>query len=61
MDKVKEQLELLFKKDPYYVYSSDKRDSNIFEKINIFDLKEEEDIKYFQEKEIENVWLLTYI
>jgi hypothetical protein len=60
MDKVKEQLELLFKKDPYYVYSSDKRDPNIFEKIKIFDLKEEEDIKYFQEKEIEKVYLKNF-
>ena len=60
MDKVKEQLELLFKNDPYYIYSSDKRDPNIFEKIKIFDLKEEEDIKYFQEKEIEKVYLKNF-
>ena len=52
----KEQLELLFKNDPYYAYPCDKRDPNIFEKINIFDLKEEQDIKYFQEIDIEKVY-----
>ena len=53
---VKEQLDLLFKTDPYYIYPCNKRDPNIFKKINIFDLKEEEDIKYFRERDIENIY-----
>ena len=52
----KEQLELLFTKDPYYEYDCEKRDPNIFEKINLLDLKEEGDIKYFQEKKIETIY-----
>jgi hypothetical protein len=51
-----EQLKLLFEIDPYYVYPCEKRDPKIFEKIKIFDLKDEQDIKYFHKIDIEKVY-----
>ena len=51
-----EQLKLLFEIDPYYVYPCEKRDPKIFEKIKIFDLKDEQDIKYFHKIGIEKVY-----
>ena len=56
IDKGIEQLKLLLEKDPYYAYPCEKRNPGIFEKIKIFDLKEEKDIEYFQQKDIENIY-----
>ena len=57
-----EQLKLLFEIDPYYVYPCEKRDPKIFEKIKIFDLKDEQDIKYFHkiEKKFMNQILMIF-
>ena len=51
-----EQLNLLFKNDPYYIYDSDKRNPEIFKNINIFDLKKEEDIDFFRRINIEKIY-----
>ena len=56
---VKEQLKLLFEVNPYYVYPSNKKNPKIFEKINILDLKEE-GLKYFQEKDMENIYKTNF-
>ena len=53
---VKDQLELLFTTDPYYVYPCDKRNPNIFQNINICNLKEAEDIEYFKNLNKEKVY-----
>ena len=53
---VKKQLEIVFEKDPEYVYSFDDRDCDIFKNIKLLDLKEEEDIKYFKDKNMEEIY-----
>ena len=55
---VKEQLELLFEKDPYYIYDAyiNKRNPEIFKEIKIFDLNKKEDVEYFQKKDIEKIY-----
>ena len=52
----KNQLELLFKKDPYYTSSSYEKNPKEFEKIKILDLKEEQDIEYFTNLNLEKVY-----
>ena len=54
---VKEQLELLFEKDPYYIYEvyKNKRAPEIFKEIKIYDLNKEE-IEYFQQKDLEKIY-----
>ena len=54
--KVRIQLDLLFQNDPYYIYSCKERDPKIFSNINIYELKNEQDIKYFQDKNLEKVY-----
>ncbi len=53
---VKNQLELLLKKDPYYIYDNDKREPEIFKDINILNLTKEDEIKYFQEINFEIIY-----
>ena len=53
---VRNQLELLFKNDPYYTSSSYKRNPEVFEKIRILELKEEKDIEYFTNLNLEKVY-----
>ena len=53
---VKNQLELLLKKDPYYIYDNDKREPEIFKDINILNLTKEEEIKYFQDINLEIIF-----
>ena len=45
---VKNQLEILFEKDPYYTSNDYQRNPNIFEYINILNLKEDENIQFFK-------------
>jgi len=61
IDKGIDQLKLLLENDPYYAYPCEKRNPDIFEKINIFDLTEEKDIEYFQKKDIENIYDKNFI
>ena len=53
---IKNQLEILFEKDPYYTSNDYQRNPNIFEYINILNLKEDENIKYFKKLDIENIY-----
>ena len=57
---VKEQLKLLFEVNPFYVYPSNKKDPKIFEKINLLELKEEPELKYFQENNIEDIYKTNF-
>ena len=57
---VKDQLQLLFELDPYYAYASNKRNPDIFKNINIFNLKEEQDIKYFRNLNLEKVYINNF-
>ena len=52
----KNQLELLFKNDPYYTSSCYERNPEVFEKIKILELKEEKDIEYFTNLNLEKVY-----
>ena len=54
---VKEQLKLLFEKDPYYIYEvyKNKRAPEIFKEIKIYDL-DKEDMEYFQQKDLEKIY-----
>ena len=54
--KARDQLEFVFKNDPYYLYESEQRNPNIFKLINIFNLKNENDIKFFQALNFEKVY-----
>ena len=56
---VKEQIELLFNYDPYYKYNEFKavRDPKIFENISIYNLKTDDDIKYFHKYNLEDIYL----
>lgn len=55
---VRNQIEFLFYNDPYYICDNykDKREPEIFENINIFDLEKKEDIEYFQNIDLENIY-----
>ena len=57
---VNEQLQVLFEYDPYYLYDSDKRNPDIFERINIIDLKKKKDIQYFRNLNLEKVYENTF-
>lgn len=50
------QLELLFKYDPYYTSSGYERNPEVFEKINILELNGEKDIEYLTNLNLENVY-----
>ena len=45
---IKNQLGILFEKDPYYTSNNYQRNPNIFEYINILNLKEDENIQFFK-------------
>jgi len=55
---IKEQLEYLFKKDPYYIYEDykKKRNPEIFKEIKIFDLSKKEDVEYFKNIDLEKIY-----
>ena len=59
---VKDKIELLLKNDPYYIYDNNykKRDPEIFEKINICELKKEEEIEYFHNIDIEKIYVNSF-
>ena len=57
----KEQIDLLLKNDPYYIYDCYDRNPNIFEKINIYDLQKEEDIEYFKNIDFEKIYINSFI
>ena len=54
----KEQINLLFNYDPYYLYHEFKnsREPKIFKNIDICDFKTDEEIKYFQKYDLENIY-----
>ena len=60
---VKEQLVLLFEKDPYYIYEDykNKRAPEIFKEIKIYDLYKKEDVEYFKEKDLEKIYGNSYV
>ena len=57
----KNQLELLFNNDPYYTSSCYERNPEVFEKIKILQLKEEQDIEYFTNLNLEKVYANKFI
>ena len=60
---VKDKLDFLFNKDPYYIYDNykEKRNPEIFDYINILDLNEKKDIDYFKKLNIENIYNNLFI
>ena len=59
IDNIKVQLDLILKIDPYNLDDSyeNKRNPKLFKKINLYDLKNENDIKYFKELNIEKIYV----
>ena len=60
---VKEQLDYLFEKDPYYIYEDykNKRDPGIFKEIKIYELNKKEDIEYFKGKDLEKIYENSFV
>ena len=59
IDKIKVQLDLILKIDPYNLDDSyeNNRNPELFKKLNLYDLKNENDIKYFKELNIEKIYV----
>ena len=60
---VKEQLDYLFEKDPYYIYDDykNKRDPIIFKDIKIFEIIKKEDVEYFKKKDLEKIYENSFV